>query len=122
MLCGRSPRPAPTSSFFQGRPGILPSLGVENLELFLSLQLQTLPQSFPEGSQGLPLRQSPAPVPLTSPSPQFRGTDPPEHPQAVSPGAQGCVCLTQDRSRLRQQVLSAGTWAAEPTVQLPVDR
>lgn len=86
MLCGRSPRPAPTSSFFQGRPGILPSLWVENLELFLSLQLQTLPQSFPEGSQGLPLRQSPAPAPLTCPSPQFRGTDPPERPQAVSPG------------------------------------
>lgn len=88
--------PAPTSSFFPRETRNPPQpRDWKTWELFLSLQLQTLPQSFPEDSQGLPsgsLQPRPPHVPPHSSEAQT----PPRHPQAVSPGRRAVSASLQD--------------------------
>lgn len=114
--------PPPPRRSFKGDQESSPASGWKTWSSFSPFNSRPSPSHFLRT-----LRVSPSgslqPRPPSRPPPHSsEAQTPPEHPQAVSPGAQGCVCLTRDRSRLRQQVLSAGTWAAEPTVQLPVDR
>lgn len=66
--------PPPPRRCFKGDQESSPVSGRKTWSSFSPFNSRPFLQSFPEGSQGLLLRQSPAP--LTSRSPQFRGTDP----------------------------------------------